>query len=88
MFGAESAEKDEELYFSDDSDIVGDDFEKKKKSSPPLGMSDSEDEIEEASQILPSSIKKTKGKKEATTNKALTTGKKKVCLNFKIKFHL
>ena len=81
MFGAESAEKDEELYFSDDSDI-GDDFEKKKKSSP-LVMSDSDDEIEEV--LQPTSSKKTKGK---ITNKAVTTGKKKVCLNLKIKFHL
>ena len=84
MFGAESAEKDEELYFSDDSDIGGDDFEKKKKSSP-LVMSDSDDEIEEVPQNLPTSIKKTKGK---ITNKAVTTGKKKVCLNLKIEFRL
>ena len=82
MFGTESAEKDEELYFSDDSDIGGDDFEKKKKSSP-LVMSDSDDEIEEVPQ--PTSSKKTKGK---ITNKAVTTGKKKVCLNLKIEFRL
>ena len=85
MFGAETQRMDEELYFSDDSDI-GDDFEKeKKKKSSPLVMSDSDDEIEEVPQNLPTSIKKTKGK---ITNKAVTTGKKKVCLNLKIKFHL
>ena len=83
MFGAETQRMDEELYFSDDSDI-GDDFEKeKKKKSSPLVMSDSDDEIEEV--LQPSSSKKTKGK---ITNKAVTTGKKKVCLNLKIKFHL
>ena len=84
MFGAETQRMDEELYFSDDSDIGGDDFEKKKKSSP-LVMSDSDDEIEEVPQNLPTSIKKTKGK---ITNKAVTTGKKKVCLNLKIEFRL
>ena len=46
-------------------------------------MSDSDDEIEEV--LQPTSSKKTKGK---ITNKAVTTGKKKVCLNLKIKFHL
>ena len=62
MFGAE---KDEDIFFSDDSDI-GDDFEKKKKSFPPLVMSESEDKIDEVSQVPPTSIKKsTKGKKRS-----------------------
>ena len=82
IFRVFGAEKDEDIFFSDDSDI-GDDFEKKKKSSPPLVMSESEDEIDEVSQVPQTSIKKsTKGKKEVNNNKALTIGKKKVCLFF------